>query len=160
MWRRFSRLLPRTCGTSPARVAPGQYVWDKGSWALSNNDGLGIGKLSSPMQGSHCGKTSCTAEHETTGHGIVLSTPQCQCQHSRLATFQLISGVCFRSSSCAGDQGKSDCQALSSTWQCMPLRYWPFGSSIILKNVIINELSLGLTEILLAFAWDLGTKFN
>ena len=31
MRRRFSRLLPHTCGTPPARVAPGEYVWVKGS---------------------------------------------------------------------------------------------------------------------------------
>ena len=30
MWRRLSRRLPRTCGTPPARAAPGECVWDKG----------------------------------------------------------------------------------------------------------------------------------
>ena len=42
-------MLPRTCGTPPPRAAPGEYVWDKGSRALSDYDGL--------MQGGHHGKT-------------------------------------------------------------------------------------------------------
>ena len=51
MWslRRVSRLLPRTCGTPPARVAPGEYVWGTGSRALSDYDGWAAGKLSGPI---------------------------------------------------------------------------------------------------------------
>ena len=30
MWRRLCRPLPRTCGTPPARAAPGECVWEKG----------------------------------------------------------------------------------------------------------------------------------
>ena len=84
-----------TCATPPARVAPGEYMWDKLTWALSSYDEQAISKLSCPLQlclqGGHCGKTQCAAYCEMTGYGIVLPNPQCpsrSCRDCQWVTFQ------------------------------------------------------------------------